>query len=143
VTPLLTAPFYEVPSVNGIAPDIACYERSSPDQNQWFGLSFYEGSDDGEMPWDWENTSIRSYSFDELFDITFRHRAWIYHQPAFWGLEAPFSGSAICLRDPSVPDVPDPPNPPEPINDMFAASMIQETEDSTPVWVSEGIIDQN
>ena len=137
VTPLLTAPFYEVPSVNGIAPDIACYERSSPDQDQWFAVSFYKGSDDGEMPWDWENTSIRSYSYDELFGIEPQYTTSIDYEPAFWELEAPFTGSALSLRDPSQDDVG---NPPEPINDVFGASMIQGTEECTSVWVSEGSI---
>jgi len=138
VTPDTTEPFYEVPIVFGIAPYVTCYERHHEDQDQWFGVSFYEADTGGELDeWAWDRTNIRSFSYDEESDITSHYQTWIEYQPAYWELPSPFTGSTLCLRRPDRDDVGD---PPEPREDLFGAAMIQEIIDGTTVWVGEGDI---
>ena len=130
---------YEVPSTYGIAPEVACYERSDDDQEQWFGLSFYEADTGGEIgDWDWDGTRINSYSFDDSYVLTAQESTLIDIQPAFWWIGVPFAGSTICLRDPSLADTG---NPPEPIDDVFSVSKVQGDSQDTTVWIAEGDID--
>jgi len=126
---------YEITDANGIAPDIACYERSAPDQDQWFGVSFYQGTDSGPMPWEWDNTSIRSYSFDDSLTLTERYYTWIDKTPVYWTLGSPFTGPSLCLRNPAIPDVGN-----EPYLDIFGSANIQGDAVQTTVWTGEGII---
>ncbi|HEX9744243.1 MAG TPA: hypothetical protein VGB30_02345, partial [bacterium] len=135
ISPELSGALLTISDEYGIAPDIACYERGS-NQDQWFGLTYYYANTGGDIgDWDWDGIRVTSYSFDTDQTIT-KELTWIEdnYAPAFWALLSPFTGPTICLRDPSPEDTDN-----EPVYDIFFIGLIQDG-DPDLVWISDGTI---
>jgi len=131
----ITATPFESESIESIeggrwthCPDVACYQmmvpNPGPDSEHWFGLSYY-WSDEYENPWqvrtqsysfgvDWDGEHVvfesqQSYTLDED-----ENHGW-------WTMDNPFTGTTLCLRDPSYAEVDG-----EPIDDVFGLGWVDE-----------------
>jgi len=109
-------------------PDVACYQmmvpNPGPDSEHWFGLSYY-WSDEYENPWE---VRTQSYSFGVDWDgehVVFesKYSYWLddEYDHGWWTAANPFTGTTVCLRDPSYAEVDG-----EPIDDVFGLGWVDE-----------------
>ncbi|HEX9745923.1 MAG TPA: hypothetical protein VGB30_10905 [bacterium] len=135
VSPDFSSDLYAITSEYGIAPDVACYERSSG-QEAWFGLAYYYGDTGGDLgEWEWDGVYTRSFSYDTSHNITWEDDySSNDFAPTFWSLLSPFTGPTLCLRDPSPSDSGGTPD-----DDIFFLGGIED-DSPNPVWVSSGTI---
>jgi len=114
-------------------PDLACYQMSGMSEH-WFAVSYYHSATGSEeQPWPVE---VRSFSFyvdwQQMVAVISPEWQTSPDGNGLWSPGNPFTGSSLCLRDPSYSDPGG-----EPIYDVFGLGWVDE---GYMAFLSQGVI---